>query len=207
MKKITGIIIVAFLCFALLTGCAQPDIEKLSPEEMPQKAVMIDDVLYYYTGQHIELLRCGVMDGKIAEFVPSTQLPSENNHSNFGDGYEYQYAGEHHIDIIMVEENGWIRFCDGNCSDDHSQTLTEELYSQQAGDFVPDYDTENYDSIADTFNPGGLCEIAHIDGCPTGACVTRDGDICYKTDGEKCICGYPTKEDIVTVVGSIQPVE
>ncbi|MBR5805577.1 MAG: hypothetical protein IKY30_02240 [Oscillospiraceae bacterium] len=208
MKKIFGFIIAALLCLAMLNGCAKPDIEKLPPEEMPEKAVMIDNVLYYYTGQHIELLRCGVMDGKITEFVPTTQLPTENDQSNFGDGYEYQFAGQHHIDIVMPEENNaWIRFCDRQCSEDHSQTLTEELYSQQVGEFVPDYDTEYYDGISDTFNPGGLCEVAHNDGCPTGACITVDGAICVRTDGTVCICGYPLKENIVPVVGSILTAE
>ena len=208
MKKIFGFTIATLLCLAMLNGCAKPDIEKLSPEEMPEKAVMIDNVLYYYTGQHIQLLRCGVMDGKITEFVPTTQLPTENDQSNFGDGYEYQYAGEHHIDIIMPDENNaWIRFCDGQCSEDHSQTLTEELYSQQVGEFVPDYDPEYCDSLPDTFNPGGLCEVAHNDGCPTGACITEDGAICVRTDGTVCICGYPLKENIVTVAGNIQTAE
>lgn len=209
MKKIFVFMIAALLCLAMLNGCAKPDIEKLPPEEMPEKAVMIDNVLYYYTGQHIELLRCGVMDGKITEFVPATQLPTENDQSNFGDGYEYQYAGEHHIDIIMPEENNaWIRFCDRQCSEDHSQTLTEEVYSQQVGEFVPDYDTEYYDGISDTFNPGGLCEVAHNEECPEGACVANEDDtICIKVDGSVCICGYPLEEDIVNVVGNIQTAE
>ena len=124
MKRLMGVIILAFFCFALLNGCATPDIELISTDELPPMAVMVDDTLYYYTGQHIELDRCGVNDGEITDFVPVTELPEENNQSNFGDGYEYQYVDKKHIDIVM--ENGWIRFCTGNCDADHSRTLTED---------------------------------------------------------------------------------
>ncbi len=205
MKKLFGFIIVALLCIALLNGCAKPD---MPVQEIPQKVVKVKDTLYYCTDQHIELARCGVMDGEITGYVSPNQLPDKNDVSNFGKGYEYQFANEHHIDIIMPEEdNAWIRFCDGRCSEDHSQTLTEELYTQQTGEFVPDYDTEKYDSLPIAFNPGGLCEVAHNDECPTGACITADGAICVRTDGTVCICGYPLEEDIKTVVGNIQTVE
>ena len=145
MKRLLGIIILAFFCFALLNGCANPDIELITTDELPPMAIMIDDTLYYHTGQRIELDRCGVMDGKITDFVPVTEFPKENNQSNFGDGYEYQYVDENHIDVVM--DGRWIRFCTGDCDADHSQTLTVEIYTQQAGNFVPDYDTELYDSI------------------------------------------------------------
>lgn len=203
MKKIIGLFIVTFLCVALLNGCANPDIEKLPRSEMPPKAVMVNDTLYYYTGQKVELLRCGVMDGKIGEMVPATELPTENDSSNFGTGYEYQYVDENHIDIIM--ENSWIRFCTGYCEkavaegaehynttvQDHSQPLTEQLYSQWAGDFVPDYDTQHYDGIPIAVNPGGPCIVIHTDDCPQGACtVVEDGTGCIRTGNGQCICGY-----------------
>lgn len=206
MKKLFGFITVAFLCIALLNGCAKPDVPA---QGIPQKIVMVNNILYHCTDQHIELARCGVMDGEITDYVSPNQLPDKNDVSNFGKGYDYQFADEHHIDIVMPEEdNAWIRFCNGQCNEDHSQTLTEELYTQQVGEFVPDYDPEYYDGFTDTFNPGGLCEVAHNNECPTGACVTNTDDtICYKTDGEICICGYPLKEDIVNVVENIQSVE
>jgi len=203
MKKIIGLFIVTFLCAALLNGCANPDIEKLPRLEMPPKAVMVNGTLYYYTGQKVELLRCGVMDGKIGEMVPATELPTENDSSNFGTGYEYQYVDENHIDIIM--EDSWIRFCTGYCEkavsdgarhynttvQDHSQPLTEQLYSQWAGDFVPDYDTQYYDGIPIAVNPGGPCIVIHTDDCPQGACtVVEDGTGCIRTGSGQCICGY-----------------
>ena len=144
IKRFLGLCLMAFLCLALLNGCGKPDIDIITTDELPPMAVMVDNKLYYHTGQHIELARCGVMDGEITETVPVTELPDINNRSNFGDGYEYQLVDQHHIDVVM--EDAWVRFCTGDCDDDHSQTLTEELYTQQVGDFVPDYDTEVYDS-------------------------------------------------------------
>ena len=222
MKKIIGFTIVAFLCFALLNGCAKPDIEKIPRSDMPQKAVMVDDTLYYYTGQKVELLRCGVMDGKIVETVPVTELPTENNHSNFGTDYEYQYVDENHIDVVM--EDGWIRFCNGSCEkavadgaeqyntivQDHSQPLTEELYSQWASDFVPDYDPKDYDTthyggIPEDVNPGGPNIPAHTAECPYDKCITDEDGHCIRIDG--CICGYPLEQDIKTFPGHIWIVE
>lgn len=203
MKKIIGFAIVAFLCFALLNGCGNPDIEKIPRSDMPEKAVMVNGILYYYTGQKVELLRCGVMDGKIAETVPVTELPDKNDCSNFGTEYEYQYVDENHIDVVM--EDSWIRFCNGYCRtavengevhyntivQDHSQTLTEELYSQWVGDFVPDYDTQHYDGIPIAVNPGGPCIVIHTDDCPQGACtVVENGTGCIRTGSGQCICGY-----------------
>lgn len=218
IKRIIGLMAVSLAVMAVLTGCSNPDIEKISPKEMPEKAVMVKDVLYYYTGQKVELLRCCVMDGKITEMVPATELPAENDQSNFGTDYEYQYVDENHIDVVM--EDGWIRFCTGYCVkavadgaehyntivQDHSQPLTEELYSQWVGDFVPDHDTENYDSthysgIPETVNPGGPDIPAHSPECPYDKYITGDDGTRVNVDG--CICGYPLEKDIKTFPGHI----
>lgn len=208
MKKVFSLFIISFLCIALLNGCAKPDVPV---QEIPQKVVMIDGTLYYCTDQHIELLRCGVMDGEITDFVSPNELPDKDDVSNFGKGYEYQYAGPHHIDIVMPEENNaWIRFCDGQCSDDHSRTLTEELYTDLVGDFEPDYDTELYDKIPITVNPGGPCIVFHTEDCPEGACtIVEEGAGCIRTGNGNCICGYglPAKENTVTVTGQIEDIE
>ena len=146
MERIIGFMLLAFLCFALLNGCAKPDIELITTDELPPMAIMVNDKLYYHTGQRVELARCGVMDDEITETVPVTELPDINNRSNFGVGYKYQLWDEKHIDIVM--NDGWIRFCTGNCKDDHSQTLTEETYSENIN-FIVDYDIEHYDSTED----------------------------------------------------------
>ncbi len=218
LKRIIALLAIGLFILAFLNSCAAEN-ENTPPEEPAVMAVMVNDTVYYYTGQKVELLRCGVMDGQITKTVAATALPDENDRSNFGKDYEYQYVDENHIDIVM--EAGWIRFCSGYCEkavaegaehyntsvQDHSQTLTEELYLQWIGNFTPDYDTEYYDGIPEKINPGGLCSVPHTSDCPTGACITEDGVACIRVDGDLCICGYPLEEDIKTFPGHIAVVE
>ncbi len=52
--------------------------------------VMVDGVLYKDTGRISTERRCGMMDGKITSTVDT--VPAEDNQSNFGTGYGYQYG-------------------------------------------------------------------------------------------------------------------
>lgn len=71
--------------------------------------VMVNGELYLDTGREIDIVRkCGVMDGEISSTVESSEIPTRDNQSNFGDGYSYQYVSENSIDIYMNEK--WIRF-------------------------------------------------------------------------------------------------
>lgn len=71
--------------------------------------IMINGELYYDTGSESDLgPRCGTMDGEITSTVDSTEIPTENNQSNFGQGYGYQRIGEYSIDVYMNDK--WIRF-------------------------------------------------------------------------------------------------
>ncbi len=167
MKKIIGLLAVLLIITSVLTGCAKngTDGEKenndfpLKGEEIPQPmAVMVDDVLYYDSGQKVTYIRCGVMDGDITSTVENYQLPQENGQSNFGTGYSWQLVDEHHIDIPIQAEGGWSRFCDRQCEDDHSYDLSgtelkqfvghtvlidengEEVYYYNDGDEVKFYD-------------------------------------------------------------------
>ena len=65
--------------------------------------VMVDGVLYIDTGyNNSEIRKCGTPDGEITSQVKSSKKPYQNNQSNFGTGYEYQYgATEGTIDICM----------------------------------------------------------------------------------------------------------
>ncbi len=71
--------------------------------------VMVNNKLYYDTGKESSIDgRCGVMDGEITSTVDGSQIPTENNQSNFGTGFEYQYGANDTIEIFM---NGkWIVF-------------------------------------------------------------------------------------------------
>lgn len=50
----------------------------------------------------------GVMDGEISSTVNPSEIPTQDNQSNFGSGYGYQYIGEKKIDIHINEK--WMRF-------------------------------------------------------------------------------------------------
>ena len=54
--------------------------------------VMVDGKLYYDTGKESTVsARCGVMDGEITSTVDGSEIPTKDNQSNFGTGFEYQY--------------------------------------------------------------------------------------------------------------------
>lgn len=71
--------------------------------------VRIDDKLYYDTGRESTIMgRCGNMDGEITSTVDGTEIPTENNQSNFGSGFGYQYGTDDTIEIYMNEK--WFVF-------------------------------------------------------------------------------------------------
>lgn len=123
MKKLTELLLLLSVALSLLSSCSTaPD----EPKELRQQSAMIDGTIYYNTNQKIGLRRCGVMDGKITSAIDEYSLPEKNDQSNFGKGYEYQRVDNHHYDIPMEDPEGWIRFCDGLCEDDHSKNITDE---------------------------------------------------------------------------------
>ena len=72
--------------------------------------VMVDGLLYYDTGKESTLEgRCGMMDGEITSTVDASEIPTEDNQSNFGVGFGYQYGINNSIDIQM-EEGTWFVF-------------------------------------------------------------------------------------------------
>lgn len=71
--------------------------------------VRINGQLYLDTGKESDInARCGVMDGEIISSVEPFQKPTQDNQSNFGSDYGYQFVDERSIDIYMNEK--WIRF-------------------------------------------------------------------------------------------------
>ena len=77
--------------------------------------IMIDGTIYKDTGYVSSMIGCGNMDGEITSTVDETKLPSENNQSNFGSGYQYQGASENQL---RVEIDGVKRiFRDINSED------------------------------------------------------------------------------------------
>ena len=70
-----------------------PDLTESHPIANPP-CVMVDGILYQDTGFVDSMVRCGNMDGEIDSAVDATELPSENNQSNFGTGMSYQRSSE-----------------------------------------------------------------------------------------------------------------
>jgi hypothetical protein len=63
-------------------------------------SVQIDGVVYQDTGYVSSALGCGNMDGEITSTVDSSEMPSEDNQSNFGTGYGFQFWGN---GLVMVQ--------------------------------------------------------------------------------------------------------
>ncbi len=79
-------------------------------QEEQFRLVMVDGILYYDTGKESTLEgRCGMMDGEITSSVDASEIPNEDNQSNFGSGFGYQYGFQNSIDIQM-EDGKWIVF-------------------------------------------------------------------------------------------------
>ncbi len=71
--------------------------------------VRIKGELYLDTGRESDVgARCGVMDGEITSAVAEGKLPTEDDQSNFGTGYEYQFVSENGVDIVINQK--WMRF-------------------------------------------------------------------------------------------------
>ncbi|MBQ9166536.1 MAG: hypothetical protein IJX71_06410 [Oscillospiraceae bacterium] len=72
--------------------------------------VMVDGQLYYDTGRrNNEVSRCGVMDGEITSSVEGWEVPTEDNQSNFGSGYSYQWGSKEGEIEVKIEDN-WLVF-------------------------------------------------------------------------------------------------
>ena len=71
--------------------------------------VRVNGKLYYDTGRESTAdKRCGNMDGKITTTVDGTEIPMEDDQSNFGSGFSYQYGADGTIEIYMNEK--WAVF-------------------------------------------------------------------------------------------------
>lgn len=58
---------------------------------------------YFDSGYISSAARCGVSDGQIRSSVDGSQLPEEEDQSNFGSGYNYQFCGEEGILVVEID--------------------------------------------------------------------------------------------------------
>ena len=68
--------------------------------------IRVNGYLYYDSAETSTELRCGMMDGTI-DSVCEGDIPAQDNQSNFGSGYNYQYG----VDTIEVSiDDEWHIF-------------------------------------------------------------------------------------------------
>ena len=125
MKKILSILLLILMLFSAV-GCAEekpdePAKEKMTWDRIP--AVMVGDVLYITTGRESAAEgRCGTWDGEIMSECSGSELPTENDQSNFGTGYGYQ-RGEREATVEVLVDGRWIVFA----TEEVKKEMTKEL--------------------------------------------------------------------------------
>lgn len=89
---------------------AEPDSgETPEPQTDRIPMVMVNDTLYLDTGKRSSLQsRCGVMDGRIDSEVPGSETPTQNNQSNFGTGFCYQFGPQEGTIEILIDDSWWV---------------------------------------------------------------------------------------------------
>jgi len=126
--------------------------------------VMVDGFLYYDTGKESTLeARCGMMDGEITSTVDASEIPTEDNQSNFGTGYGYQYGINNSIDIQM-EDGTWFVFQregteyvepteNTDNTDTADDTITEPLFIRMEN---PSWEYYTAESVVSGTKPFGI---------------------------------------------------
>ena len=147
--------------------------------------VMVDGKLYYDTGKESTISgRCGVMDGEITSTVDGSEIPTKDNQSNFGTGFEYQYGADNTIEIFMNEK--WIVFeqreGDGSKVRYGDRMVDAEDLSKETLEWLDWYNSlPEEQQLAVSFVPSDLIE-------ETGPVKTEDAEVPAQ---EEELCGYP----------------
>lgn len=114
--------------------------------------VMVDGELYLDTGHESTVEgRCGVMDGEITSTVDGSEQPTENNQSNFGIGFGYQYGSQEGTIEIYMNEKWWIyateevrqelQFPTENTVSFHDKTFNKSDLSQETLEWLDRYNS------------------------------------------------------------------
>ena len=126
--------------------------------------VMVDGLLYYDTGKESTIeARCGMMDGEITSTVDPSEIPTEDNQSNFGVGFGYQYGINNSIEIQM-EDGTWFVFqregteyMDTNENAENTDivdnTITEPLFIRMEN---PSWEYYTAESVVSGTKPFGI---------------------------------------------------
>lgn len=111
MKRSTLLGIFLVLVVGIFLVLPLPQKADEEPEEhwdlIPQ--VMVDGTLYFTTGYTASPLdRSDTPDGTITSSVEGYEQPTQNDQSNFGAGYSYQYGKTDGTIEINIDGQWWI---------------------------------------------------------------------------------------------------
>lgn len=85
------------------------DMDKVGGDICP--CVMVNGIVYYDTGYKSSINdRCENMDGQITSECLGSEVPTEDNQSNFGKGYGYQYGSVEGTIEIQLTDGNWYVF-------------------------------------------------------------------------------------------------
>lgn len=132
-------------------------------------AVMVKGELYYSTGKESEAdVRCGTMDGQIASSVDGSEFPTQDNQSNFGTGYGYQYGAENTIEVYMPE---------GGSEDENKWIIFEKSHPSSQSEINPSENTkQSHSAMMPTVIEGVTMEAAYIKGSTITVTITNNTD-------------------------------
>ena len=92
-------------CQAMAEEWLQEEMKNSQWDVIPM--VMVDGLYYYSTGREAAS-GDGAPEGEITSTVDGTQIPQENDQSNFGEGFPYRYGEE---GTLQIQMNGkWMVF-------------------------------------------------------------------------------------------------
>ena len=112
MKKLIAFVL-ALTCVLGLVGCNNSSVGETVPPASEEAVVggdlapmvMIDGFVYVDIGEEsTRTERNDGFDGEITSTVTQNQEPTENDQSNFGIGYGYQYGPNGTIEILMNDK-------------------------------------------------------------------------------------------------------
>lgn len=92
-------------CEAMAEEWLQDEMENSQWDVIPM--VQVDGLYYYSTGKEA-VSGDGLPEGEITSTVDGSQIPTEDDQSNFGDGFPYRYGEEGTIEVQM--DGKWIVF-------------------------------------------------------------------------------------------------
>ena len=151
----------------ILPAETQTPIQSEISDKIP--AIMVKGELYYSTGKESEAdVRCGTMDGQITSSVNSSELPTQDNQSNFGTGYGYQYGAENTIEVYMPE---------GSSEDDNKWIIFEKSHPSSQSEINPSENTkQSHSAMMPTVIEGVTMEATYLEGSTITVTITNNTD-------------------------------